>query len=253
MERTLLARLTSDDEEVRAEAREQLALDMDDEIARAFLDIARGGASEEIRAEVIVGLGPIIEEAGDEYFDGAIEFAPEFGPSISRRTFETILSEIRALYDDAAQPKLVRRRALEVLVRDPRDWQKDEVRKQFDSPDEEWKRTAVFAMGCVPGFEAELQSLVASAEEPLLYEAVRSAGLRGLGAEAERIRALAESPRTERELRLVAIEALPAVDPDAGELLEKLAASKDEEIAVVAEDALEELGIFADDDDWDEE
>lgn len=243
MHADLLARLKSDDEEIRYEAREELALEMDDDIARVYLDLARSDAAEDVRADVIVGLGPVIEEAGDEYFEGAVPWAPELGPPISREMFDTIRTELRAIYDDPAQPVLVRRRALEVLVRDPQEWQVGEIRKHHSGGDESWKLTAVFCMGHMPGFESELAELVGTASGPLLFEAVRGAGMQGVRAVADRIRVLAESPLTELDLRLAAIEALPWVDSDCEELLDKLAASKDPEIAAVADAALEDLDL----------
>lgn len=240
----LIAQLTDPDEDVRDAAREELAMLMDDRIARAFLDVARGHASEEIRADAIIGLGPIIEEAGDEYSGGDdFDLDPDFGPGISSKTFESIISEIRSLYDDESQPTLIRRRALEVLVRDPRPWQTAAIRKHFASDDPSWKRTAVFAMGNVSGFDNDIAAIVASADGDLLYEAVRAAGRREITATAKRIRDLATSATTDTDLRLAAIDALPAVDRNAFDTLEALSRSKDKEIAEAAEAALEELSL----------
>jgi hypothetical protein len=239
----LIAKLTDPDEDVRAEAREELSMRMDDDIARAYLDIAASDAGEEVRGDVIVGLGPIIEEAGMDYDVEDFELAPEFGPGITRETFESIVRELRGIYEDEAQPKLVRRRALEVLVRDPQEWQSAEIRRLFASGDEQWKLTAIFAMGHVEGFESEIAAIVGSEKGLLLYEAVRAAGRMEVRAAATRIREIAVSESAETELRLVAIEALPGVDPDCEEVLQELMESEDEEIAVAAEDALDELAL----------
>lgn len=252
----LLAQLTSDDEELRAEAIQELTLMMDDDVARAFLDIASSDAGEAIRGDAIIGLGPIVEEAGMDYgfeeFEG-IELMPELGPGISRETFETIVREIRALYEDEAQPTLVRRRALEVLVRDPQPWLAPEIRRHFASDDPQWKVTAVFGMGYIGGFESDIAAIVRSEEGPLLYEAVRSAGSRSVTEAADRIRELAASESAETDLRLVAIEALPHVDPDSFEILDALVQSKNEEIAEAAEAALEDLSLIGSAEDFDED
>ena len=251
----MFAQLTDADEGVRAIAREELALAMDDEIARAFLDIASSDADEEIRADVIVGLGPIIDEAGIDYGDGEeFEFEAELGPGITQETFGTIVREIRELYESEAQPKLIRRRAMEVLVRDPRPWMAAEIRRHFAGDDQQWKMTSVFAMGYLRGFDDEIAATVSSERDLLLYEAVRSAGRMQVAAAAPRIRELAASESTESDLRLAAIDALPSVDPDCRELLETLKHSSDAEVADSAAAALEELNMFEtsdeDDDDF---
>jgi len=253
IDRQLLVDLTDADENVRAEAREELNMMMDDEIARAFLDVIASDASEEIVADTIVGLGPIIEEAGLDFDDDADEDSDEelddeLGPGISPGMFRTILREIRAVHDDTARPKLVRRRAFEVLVRDPKEWQAREIRKHLVSDDRDWRMTAVFAMGHVPGFDREIAGFVESAEGDLLFEAVRAAAHMEVTEVAKRVRELAQSAE-DRDIRLAAIDALPHVDPKCRDLLEKLARSKDGEVAETASAALDELSIWSRDDD----
>lgn len=230
---------------------------MDDEVARAFLDVASSDAEEHIRADTIVGLGPIIDEAGidfDDEDDSEFALDPELGPPISREMFETIVREVRGLYEDEAQPKLVRRRAFEVLVRDPQPWLTAEIRKHSASDDPEWKVSGIFGMGYVTGFEREIAVAVQSESGKLLFEAVRAAGSMEVAAAAKRIRELATSPNTELDLRLAAIDALPHVDHDSFDLLERLSHSDDEEVAAAAEAALEELSFDdEDDEDFDDE
>ena len=243
----LLTQLTADDEDVRREAREELHMLMDDAVARRYLDVIEGSGSDGVRADAIVGLGPVIEEAGIDYIDDELEFeeSPELGPPVSREMFGTIVATIRKIYEDESQPKLLRRRALEVLVRDPQPWLEGEIRKQLASSDEDWKLTAVFAMGYVNGFEKEIMDALTSAGEPILFEAVRSAGSMELAAAAPRIRELAQSATVDPDTRLAAIEALPFVDDGAEEILRELVGSDDEEIAQTAEIALDEL-LFQD-------
>jgi HEAT repeat protein len=243
----LLAKLTDPDEETRAAALEELALRMDDEIAQALLDIAESDATHEVRTDAIVALGPVIEQCGMEYDDEAeFDFGPELGPPVSRDTFSSIVRHIRGLYDDETQPTLIRRRAFEVLVRDPQPWLSKEIRKHVASADPDWRLTAVFAMGYVKGFEREIADTVQTAEGKLLLEAVIAAGNMGVSRAARRIRTLATSREEDLDLRLAAIEALPQLDPDCFELLDELTRARKREIAEAAEYALEELEIFAD-------
>src|SRR5688572_25406428 len=234
--------LTDPDPDTRQDAYEELSFEMDDAVASAILALAAGGEPEEIRADAVVALGPVVEECGMDYDDGLdFEFAPELGPPISRATYAAIAERLRAIYDDEAQPKLIRRRAFEVLVRDPRPWQRDEIRNQLASSDEDWRLTATFAMGQMTGFEEELFAVLAAAKGVMLAEAVRSAGQIGLAKAGAVIRSLAASKDTDRELRFEAILALPHVDGDSFDLLEDLSRSNDRELAAVAQEALDEL------------
>ena len=246
----LIEALSDPDPDVRRDASEQIALEMDDELASGVLDVVSGTSSEEIRAGAIIILGPLIEECGDEYDE---HFAAEeddlFGPPVSAETFRTLVKRIRAIYDDESQPKLLRRRAFEVLVRDPHPWQTDEIRKQLASPDEEWRLTALFAMGWVAGFDDELLDAVRNGTGVHLAEAVRAAGQMEVMEAAPILRDLVVSDETERDLRLEAILALPHVDPDSYEMLQKLTRSKDEDVAAIAREALDNLMAHGDPDD----
>jgi hypothetical protein len=243
----LLAMLTDPDQDTRDEALEELALLMDDQIAQALLDVAGSDASDEVRSDAIAALGPVIEECGDEYFEGAdFDFGPELGPPVSRETFALIVPTLRALYDDDAQPTLVRRRTFEVLVRDPQKWLSKEIRKHFASKDPDWRLTAVFAMGFIAGFEQMIAETVSTAEGQLLFEAVIAAGRMSVSAAASRIHTLATSKEADLDLRLAAIEALRHVDSDCSDTLEELTGSSKPEIAEAAEAALEDLEMFGD-------
>lgn len=254
-QKRLLTQLAADDQDVRREAREELHMLMDDTIARAYLDVIEGSAPEDVRADAIVGLGPVIEEAGMDYFDDDVELEsmPELGPPVSREVFDTIITTVRRIYEDESQPKVVRRRALEVLVRDPQPWLEGEIRNHATSSDADWKLTAVFAMGYVNGFEKEITEAVHGAEEPILFEAVRSAGSQEIKATAKRIRELAQSESIDPDTRLAAIEALPFVDSDCEEILQELISSENEEVAQTAEAALDELQMWEGIDDEDDE
>lgn len=233
----LPGQVTHSDHDTRLEAYEELSAGMSDEVANAILALAAGDQPAEIRADATIALGPLIEDGGR-------------ASSVSEETFSEITQKLRAIFDDETQPPIVRRRALESLVRDPQPWQPDVIRKLLASPDEDWRLTATFAMGRMTGFEKELLAIVNTANGVLLAEAVRSAGQIGLTAAATAIRDLAASNGTERDLRIEAIVALPYVDPDSFSLLDELSTAKDGELAAAAEEALDELRLMnASDDD----
>lgn len=247
----LMEALTDPNHEVREGAFQDISIEMDDDLARAISDVAAGTASDDIRADAIVALGPLVEECGIDY-DEALALPEEFGgPAVSVDTFRSIVERLRAIYADENQPKVVRRRAFEVLVRDPQPWQAEEVRKHLALPDADWRLTAIFGMGSMPGFEKEILEAVKKGEGVELAEAVRAAAKMEVKQAAPRIRELAASNKTERELRLESILALPNVDDDAFEILEELVRSKDAEIREAAEEAMADLSMYQDAEDED--
>lgn len=239
--------LLGSNSERRQQTLEELALDMDDATAEKLLQIAESDQDENIRADVIVAFGPIIDECGTDYEED-FGFGPELLPSLSKEAFESMVRRLRAIYGDPAQPTIVRRRSLEVLVRDPQPWQKDAIRRDFSSGERDWRLTAIFSMGYHHGFDKEILQLVESGEGDLRFEAVRAAGLRSLKEAGPTLRKLARSSSTERDLRIAAILSLPPVDPDCRELLESLRTSGDKEISAAADEALDELAIWEMDD-----
>jgi hypothetical protein len=253
MDNELIDDLKSDDAEVRASAREELLAEMNDEIAEEFLAIAESGASEDVRADVVIGLGPIMEECGDDYDEnGASVFSDEEGPALSFEKFQDAKKRLRALYDDQSQPQLVRRRALETLVRDPQSWHRDEIEKLASSGDLDWKRTAVFCMGYFAGFESTILATLDDSNQDLVFEAVRAAGSQELKEAADKISEFAASA-ADRDVRLESILALPYVKRDSIDQLESLADSDDDEIAEAAEAALDDLSMLQGEDMYDEE
>lgn len=251
--------LRSADPDERQSAFQTISVEIDDALTDEILRIAEGGDAEEIRADALIALGPTIEICGIDYSED-FGFAPELLPAVSKPKFEELVARLRAIHDDPSQPTLVRRRALEVLVRDPQPWQEASIRTHFAAGDRDWKLTAIFAMGYLRGFEKEIRELVETAEGDFLYEAIRAAREQSVEEAGERIVALALSPEIERELRLTAIEAIPWVAPESRDLLEDLTSEDDEEIAMAAEDALNELdtnemaaGAYDDDDDEDDD
>lgn len=251
MSNELLRDLISEDESVREDARAELVANMDDDTAAAFLKIAEGDASPEVRADVILGLGPIIEECGDEMLaSGDLEdgFAP-----LSTARYKDLQTRLRKLYDDASQPAIVRRRALESLVRDQQPWMDDEAKKLAASGERDWKLTSLFVMGHLSGFDDVILEELNGSDPELVAEAVHAAGRRAIEGAAEKIADFAASDEADHDVRVSAILALPYLDEDCGDLLEELARDDDDEISEAAGAALDDLRMLQMEDAFDEE
>jgi len=207
---------------------------MNDELANALLAIVGdGGEPEELRAKAALSLGPALEEADLEGFEDSDD-AP-----ITEQTFHNIRDLLYKLYLDEGISKELRRRILEAAVRAPQDWQADAIRAAYSSGDEEWRLTAVFAMGRVRGFDDQILESLNSADHEIHYEAVNAAGVWELDAAWPHVVALVENPSTPKALLLAAIEAVGYIRPhEAGEILVDLADSRDEEISEAATEAI---------------
>lgn len=247
----LLQDLISDDEDVREDARAELVANMDDETAEEFLKIAEGNAPDEIRADVILGLGPIIEECGDEILASG-DLDDDFAP-LSTAKYKELQSRLRKLYDDASQPTIVRRRAIESLVRDQQPWMEEEAKKLAASGERDWKLTSLFVMGHLNGFDDVIVKELDGSDAELVAEAVNAAGRRAIEAAAEKIADFASSAATDHDVKVAAILAMPYLDDECDELLEQLAHDEDDEISEAAEVALDDLRMLRSEEVYDEE
>jgi HEAT repeat protein len=211
---------------------------LDDELAGALLAIVRSGdASDDLRCTAVISLGPALEDADTMGFEDADDAL------LSEPVFREIQDSLRSLFMDADLTKNVRRRILEASVRAPEDWHEGAVRTAYASGDEAWQLTAVFCMRCIircsRGFEDEILEALESQDPSLHYHAVCAAGSWEVDAAWPHIEALVSSNRTDKELRLAAMEAAAGIRPNqARGLLDDLTESRDDDIVEAAYDML---------------
>ena len=208
---------------------------MNDEIADALLAIVQNGDSDEkLRGAAAIAFGAVLEEVD---IDGFNDFEP---PSVTEATFHRIQDTLKKVYFDGAAPVLVRRRALEASIREPRDWHAGAVAAAWATGDRNWQVTAVFAMGWMPGFEDQIVEALESEDELLLSEAVTAAGMRELDAAWPVVTRLLSSRDTDKNLLVAAIEAACSIRPkEARSALSDALRSNDEDIAELAQEALD--------------
>ncbi len=207
---------------------------MNDELADLLLSIVSSNTEpERLRAKAVISLGPSLDQADCDQFD-----SPE-DSTISPAMFQKINDSLHQLYLNASLPKEVRRRTLEASVRSPQDWHKDAIRAAYSSPDPEWVLTAVFAMGHIRGFGAQILESLENEDPDIHYEAVHAAGNWELDAAWDHVVDLLQDPETSKPLLLAAIDAAGSIRPkEAGVFLVDLADSGDEEIAQAADEAM---------------
>jgi hypothetical protein len=222
---------------------------IDDAMVDALLAIVQNDAeSEELRGKAVLSLGPILEIADIDGFDAGAEAL------VGEEAFHRTQESLHTLYQDARVPAGIRRVILEASARAPEDWHHDAVRAAFASGDEAWRLTAVFCMGFVPGFDAQIIEALESKNPDIHYEAVCAAGSREVDAAWPHIAALVAAERTPKPLLLAAIEAVASIRPEyAPETLGDLADSDDEDIVAAVHEAIAMAGSDLDEDDEDED
>lgn len=209
----------------------------DELVAELRSIIARAEEPEDLRARAAISLGPALE-AGDT--DG---FDEDYGAPISERCFLETREMLRELFREAELPKEIRRRILEASVRAPQDWHREAIREAYASADDDWKLTAVFAMGFVPGFEDEILDALGIENDEIEYQAVCAAGAWELDAAWAHVEGIVASGCADKELLLAAIDAVVSIRPkEAGMALIDLVDHDDEDVV----DAVHEAMVMAD-------
>jgi len=220
-------------------------------LAKVLLSIVRSGnETEELRANAVISLGPVLEHADTFGFEGADDVL------IPKELFLRIQESLHNLYLDDDVPKEVRRHILEASVRVPQDWHQDAIRAAYSSDDEAWKVTAVFCMRFVRGFDEQILEALDSQNPDIQYQAVCAAGNWELDAAWPHIATLVATvtDETDKAVLLAAIEALAIISPQkASEILSDLINSDDEDIAVAVLDALVMAEGLLEDEDYDAE
>ncbi len=223
---------------------------MSDEIASALLALLHDPAeAESIRGHAAIALGAVLEDGDVQGFEESDDVP------ISEQMFNRIIDDLHTVFADHSTPDFVRRRALEASVRAPRDWHAAAIREAWKSADDDWRLTALFGMGYVPGFEAQILEGLKSDDEELHYEAVVAAGEREVEAAWPEIEAIVASETEDKDLLIAAMEAAACIRPaEALTLLPPFVDSEDEEIAGAAQESLVMArGLLGDFEDEDEE
>jgi hypothetical protein len=222
---------------------------INEDLAEALLKIV--SSPEEpanLRSAAAIALGPVLELAEDGEIIEDFDDVP-----ISQATFEKIKDTLRKTFQDDSTPKEVQRHILEGSVRAPDFWHESAIAKAWESGDQEWVLTAVFAMNYVRGFDAQILEAVLSTNEDIRRNAIRAAGNWEITAAWPYIQPLFRDRKTPKPLLLAALGAAFGVCPEeAPEILGKFAHSKDDEMREAAEEALA-VGPHIGEDDFEDE
>jgi len=225
--------LTQSDRMIAVELAGNFAVVNDELVAELVSIVARAGESEGLRARAAIAAGPALEAGDTDGFDDL------YGAPISGRCYLETQDAFRELFRDTELPKEVRRRVLEASVRGPQDWHREAIRDAYASADEDWKLTAVFAMGLVQGFDDEILEALGNENDEIEYEAVCAAGGWGLDAAWSHVSGIVASGCADKELLLAAIQAVACIRPiESGVVLVDLIDHDDEDIVESAHEAM---------------
>ena len=207
---------------------------INDELADALLALLRNGdRSETLRVRAAISLGPVLESADTDGFDGLSDVP------ITEQTFGRTRELLRGLYRDADVPAAVRRGILEASVRAQQDWHRGAIGAAWSADDVAWRLTAVFCMEYVRGFDAQILEALDSPHPDVRYHAVVAAGNWSVKAAWSHVVDLVASEDTEKSLLLAAIDAVAGIRPDeAADVLSDLLDTGDEDIVGVVHEAL---------------
>jgi hypothetical protein len=233
--------------------------EVEDEVAEELFRLVRTPGHDQLRVAAAIALGPTLEACElDLDENGQIELTYGEGPLL-QETYDRLVEGLHDVFHDTSNSTEVRRRVLESSIRSPKPWHVDAVREAWQSDTEEWRVTAVFAMGYLHqhDFSDEIEHAFRSESDALRQEAVLAAGMRCHEALAPEIRALASSPKTEKGLRYAAVQALgwfgAAEDVD---LMLELQGSRDANLAALADEASLSITVMSEHADlgaWDED
>jgi len=224
--------------------------DLDQVIAADLLILLQDDPDDDVRGEAALAFGPALEECSTE----AAYFGFDDETALDAEQYRTVRRVLEAIYRSPNVGRKARRMALEAAVRAPAPWVAGATRAAFRSGESAWRTTAVFCMGHLDGFDAEILEALDDADIAVRREAIRAAGRAGVLQAGPEIMSLAASPSIDRSLRLAAIESLAFIDsPAAGDLLDMLSGLSDREIAEQAAWSNEQRDLLSLGDDFDDD
>ena len=242
------------DAEVRSLALEGLWDYPMPELITTLFKIARNDPNQEVRSKAIVTLGRYIYEGdmADYDFDWGDMDDLMREDELPEEDFLKVKDFLLELVRDDSQPLDSQRFAVEALsfLNEPE--VQGLIEAAYAHPDVKMKVSAIFAMGR-QGDQRWTNTLLKELDnkvKELQYEAVRAVGEAYLDAAAPRLKELALVD--DKALQLEAIWSLGKIGGEGvSELLYDLADSEDKEIKEMAEAALDELNLWAEDLMWD--
>jgi len=226
--------LTDADPAVRASAVRGLWEDIDPALIAPLLNLLQNDASEAVRAAAASVLGYYV-------YEGELE-------EIAEAKVKPIVTTLKAIYRDVAQPIEVRRRALESLGFLSDDDTSQLITQAYHHANDRMKLSAVFAMGRSLDTERwgsiVVEELVAPDPE-MRYEAARAAGELEYPPAVRRLGELLDD--VDEEVQLVAVWSLGQIGGEkAKQFLLAVLESDAEHLHEEAEDALAELEFKGD-------
>ncbi len=225
--------LSDPDFEVRAMAIDGLWYeDQDLQLMRRLFELFEKDPATEVRARAAIGLG--------RYFYNAC-----IVEQIPLSAVQPAIDALRQAFYNYEEPLEVRRRALEALGNTLEPDLPLMIERAYADPDERMRISALFAMGRTgeARWAPYVMEALRSANPAIRYEAVVASGEIGIKEAVPILERLIEEGDV--EIQEAAIWALGEIGgPRAREILTEIAQGEDEDLATLADEALEELELL---------
>jgi hypothetical protein len=207
---------------------------MNDGLAEGLLTIVESeGEPEDLRSQAAISLGPLLEDGDVMGFDESDDVA------VSEETFLRVGNVLRRVFDAPGTPRDVKRSVLEASVRAPKQWHEAALRNAYAQPDRDWRLTALFGMGYVPGFDTEIVANLDTGDAGLRAQAIEAAGNREIQAAWPFVVSVLDAEGPDKDVLLAAIDAAAIIRPEeAEEVLTDLLDSDDEDVSAAADEAI---------------
>jgi len=199
-----------------------------DDLIPDFIEILERDEDVEVRALAAISLGKYV-------YQGVLDELPE---DVLQQIEESLLQAATG-----PTPALVQRRAIEALGFSMRPEVPDLIAEAFVRPENEWKASALFAMGrtCDPTWASDILEMLDHVDPTIRFEAARAAGEIEIQSAKTRLIELLDD--TDQNVRMAALWSLSAIG--GGDLLELFDTLRDEtesdEEAQLIDDALDNL------------
>ncbi|MBW6467282.1 MAG: HEAT repeat domain-containing protein [Brevefilum sp.] len=222
--------LRDEDPVARATAVRLLWQSQEEDLVPLFLGLLREDPEAIVRAAAATALGLFV-------YLGELE-------EIKTSTYQVVLESLIQAHLDSPDT-LVRRRALEALGYAGHPEVSDFIRRAYDTNDEDWLQSALFAMGrsCDNHWSDSVMAMFDHPDNVVRYEAIRAAGELEIKAARELILDLLEEGTDDDDIYFAAIWSLSKIGGEGVRSLIEIALEETEDLEEIRflEEALENL------------
>ena len=208
--------LRSSSSELRAEVLDGLGGLIDDELGLEIVRMIRSAGDENYRQSLVVALIPALLDSHSSESEMAPSEAALGSSNVAEDSLlsafgqQAVLGGLASAFRDASVGSSVRQKILEVSVVIPQPWHEGAIRSAWASESVDWKLTAIHCMGNLTALDLKDEILegLRAAEPAIRREALLAGSNRGMPEVLPEALRIATNEEATVEVRETAIEAL---------------------------------------------